>query len=214
MTTDSPTAAEKQAVNSQDANAGSSSTPESAGKPQDANQAASSPAADGAKKPGSSLEAVQQALANDAKAAQAVTEKADAAAGATPGTDGGSQGAGKDGKPEGTQPPADDANRLDKHPRFREVLGKLKAAEPKAQQFEQLQAWIGESGITAQKLVPFLTAARLSVRDPEKALSVMRDVVSQLERAVGEIIPEDLQEKVARGVMDEETAREVVIRAK
>lgn len=179
-----------------DASAGSSPATSGPAESQDA----------GAQKPKSALDAALKAL-EKSKPAEAAKPK-----------DGEESPASEQGKtPEGAEtgkPAEKDGEKgkgahKDAASRLNELLEERKQYLPKAQQYEQLTAWVRESGLNEKEFVNTLVVARLAKQDPVAALKMLRPVVAELEKQAGEVLPDDLREKMERGLIDEDTALEV-----
>lgn len=85
----------------------------------------------------------------------------------------------------------------------------LEALKPKAAEFEKIERFVTQAGMTNDDVGFFLTVGALSKGQPEKALEQLRPFMAQLERQVGEVLPADLQERVRLGYITEADAREL-----
>ncbi|MEC5291584.1 MULTISPECIES: hypothetical protein [unclassified Aurantimonas] len=98
---------------------------------------------------------------------------------------------------------------FNKHPRFREVLGKLKTAETDAQRYQNVQTFLDEQGLGAEETAELLTIGGMMKRDPAKAWERIKPTIQKLLVAAGEILPEDLQQRVQNGEMSRDAAMDV-----
>lgn len=98
---------------------------------------------------------------------------------------------------------------FNKHPRFQEVLGKLKTAEVDAQRYRNVQNFIDQAGLDAAEAADLLTIGGLIKTNPVEAWKRMRPTVEQVLRAAGEVLPDDLVQMVQGGEMSREAALEV-----
>lgn len=160
---------------------------------------ASSPDADqGAKR--SALDVVAEAVSDGIKAKQEPEKQAEPP----------SVAKGEEQKPEADpqQGKADD-DRLDKHPRFRQVLEKAKAFEDKAQRLDSLATYLTDAGLSTDDFAQGLEIMRQIKQDPFSAYEALRPIMENLELVVGQRLPADLQDRVDRGLVDPETAKEL-----
>lgn len=109
--------------------------------------------------------------------------------------------------------PKDDEGYADvpfnKHPRFQEVLGKLKTAEVDATRYRNVQNFIDQNGLDAEEAAEALIVGGLIKTNPAEAWRRMRPVVEAVLRAAGEVLPDDLLQRVQNGEMSQEAALDV-----
>lgn len=98
---------------------------------------------------------------------------------------------------------------FNKHPRFQEVLGRLKTAETDAIRYRNVEDFIANQGLTGEEAAEMLEIAGLIKTDPVKAWAAIKPRVQQLLIAAGEVLPGDLKAKVQAGEMSREAAMEV-----
>lgn len=79
----------------------------------------------------------------------------------------------------------------------------------KAQRYDTLSGFLGESNITADDFSSGLKIMRAMKNDPAAAYDLLRPVMDALEMSLGHRLPPDLQQKVENGVIDEGTGREL-----
>ena len=103
-----------------------------------------------------------------------------------------------------------------KHPRFQEIIAEkntvkqeLETLRPQAQRIAALDGFMQQNGIQGAQLQRALEYLRLVNTDPEKAADLIEQDYKQLATATGRVLPADLQEKVAAGVLDPELAKEI-----
>lgn len=94
--------------------------------------------------------------------------------------------------------------------RIRELVEENKRYSTQAQNFESLKNWTAESGLEQTEFVEGLQIMRAMKQDPFAAYEMLKPYMEQLESIVGERLPNDIQEKLDTGLLDEETARELV----
>ena len=95
--------------------------------------------------------------------------------------------------------------------RIKQLVTERDGFKERAGQWDQFSAWAKESGLQAEDLSNSLALARMVKQSPHEALTVLRAVVSDLEKQTGHELPEDLKAKVENGLIDEETARELSV---
>lgn len=171
--------------------------------------------ADGAKAPEQSAEAQSSSAADVSKPAEPKDtlsivrdvvdpNKAAAASSAKESPEGGNAAG---------QLPKDNENFSDvpfnKHPRFQEVLGKLKTAETDATRYRNVENFISEQGLGAEEAADLLRIGGLIKTNPVEAWKQMRPVVERVLIAAGEILPADLKDRVQRNELSPEAAAEI-----
>ncbi len=98
---------------------------------------------------------------------------------------------------------------FNKHPRFQQVLGKLKAAETDAQRYRNVETFIGEQGLTGDEAADLLHIGGLIKTNPVEAWKRVFPTIQQLAIAAGEIMPEDLRQRVQAGEVSREVAMDL-----
>jgi len=98
---------------------------------------------------------------------------------------------------------------FNKHPRFQEVLTKLKTAETDAVRYRNVENFIAEQGLGAEEAADLLRIGGLMKTNPAEAWRLMRPTVEKVLKAAGEILPDDLKQRVQAGQLDQETAAEI-----
>lgn len=121
-----------------------------------------------------------------------------------------SEGGEAAGDPPKTQ---DDENYSDvpfnKHPRFQQVLGKLKTAEVDAGRYRNVQAFLDQNGLDGEEAADLLMIGGLMKTNPAEAWRRMAPTVKKILEAAGEVLPDDLAQRVQNGEMSRETALEI-----
>jgi hypothetical protein len=90
--------------------------------------------------------------------------------------------------------------------RFRKQVADLK--EP-ADRFRKIEAFMSQTGVPPKDVVDSLNILALVRSNPREALNRLREYTYNLSLTLGETLPADLQDKVVKGTIDEETAREL-----
>jgi hypothetical protein len=111
---------------------------------------------------------------------------------------------------EQTPKPRDDKEYSDvpfnKHPRFQEVLGKLKTFEVDAQRYRNVQTFLDDNGLSAAEAADLLSIGALMKTNPVEAWKRVQPTVQKLLIAAGEVLSPDLQQRVLSGEMSHEAA--------
>lgn len=90
-----------------------------------------------------------------------------------------------------------------------ELETRLSEVEPKLKRFEELSGYMQQHRIGDEHLNNALSlTAMINGRD-ERAVPILRQLLTQLETEVGERLPQDLQEQVSLGYITEAHAREL-----
>lgn len=160
----------------------------------------------------SSAEDVSEAEVDTLSVVRDVVGAKDETAVASSAESGEAGNAGDDATAKDTKEP-DDENFSDvpfnKHPRFQQVLGRLKTAETDAQRYRNVESFIDEQGLSGEEAAELLRVGGLMKTDPVKAWPLMQPLVQKVLIAAGEVLPEDLKTKVQAGEMSRDVALEV-----
>lgn len=106
------------------------------------------------------------------------------------------------------------------HPVFKKLTGELKATRgelaardariaeltPAAQAAQDFAGFLSASGLQAQHATELITLAALIRTDPAKAREGFASIVADLDAALGEVLPSELQKKVDDGDLEREDA--------
>lgn len=182
----------------------------------DATPAGSSSADEGAKaQPKTLLDVVQNVVKEGPKDGEASPTSENQA--------GKSEGKTGDGKSPGPEPKDEDANvPFHKHPAWQrrvarekdlvrtneDLTKQVQQLNRDAEQFHVIERFREANGISVDEVVAGFKTIALIKTDPVKALPELRKIVSQIELAVGEQLPADLQEQVDSGAITEAAAKE------
>jgi hypothetical protein len=96
-----------------------------------------------------------------------------------------------------------------KHPRFQEVLGDLKTAKVDAERYRNVQNYIEDQGLAAEEAAELLLIGGMMKRDPVGAWERVKPTIQKLLIAAGEVLPDDLKQRVEQGEMSREAAVEL-----
>lgn len=110
-----------------------------------------------------------------------------------------------------------------RHPRFkqvikerREALEKLTAIEREveplrqdAERYQNVVGFLDEAGLSSEEAADMLTIGGLMKTDPVEAWKRMKPTIQNLLVAAGEVLPDDLQQRVSAGELSKEAAIEI-----
>lgn len=177
---------------------------------QDQDAAAESSTADddGAKSPGSMLDAVTAALETKEPAPEPPTGKQEEGeAGAEGKAEGSAQAGDESGEAEGDEgkPPP-----FHEHPRWQAMLAEKKQLEEPAKRWGEFEQQLKQSGLSMDDVSHGAELMRLVRDDPAKFAEVFAPVMEQVQRFNGQgSLPEDLAADVEAGRLTEDRAREL-----
>lgn len=107
----------------------------------------------------------------------------------------------------------DDENYTDvpfnKHPRFQQVLGRLKEAETDAQRYRNVENFIAAQGLTGEETQELLVIGGLIKTNPVEAWKQMLPTIQKLAIVAGEVLPDDLKQRVAANEISRADALEL-----
>ena len=94
------------------------------------------------------------------------------------------------------------------HPRFKQLVAQRNQYREGAKQFEQVQSFLREQGLTSEDAADALIQRALMKSNPVEAWKQLKPAIQQLLIAAGEVLPEDLKARVGRGEMTRDAALE------
>lgn len=117
-------------------------------------------------------------------------------------------------QPSGEQPKtADDENFSDvpfhAHPRFKQLVAQRNQYREGAEQYEKVQTFLAENGVTADEAADFLVVRALMKHNPAEAWKQLKPLVQKLLVDAGEVLPPDLRQRVQQGEMTQAAAIEL-----
>jgi len=96
-----------------------------------------------------------------------------------------------------------------KHPRFQQLLRKAKTHEEDAKRYQNVQSFIDQHGLQADEAAELLVIGGLMKTNPAEAWRRMKPAVQKVLMAAGEVLPDDLKERVQKGEISPQAALEV-----
>lgn len=119
----------------------------------------------------------------------------------------------EDEAPGGGPKPRDDEEFSDvpfhKHPRFQQLLRKSKAFEQDAGRYRNVQNFMDQNGLAAEEAADLLIIGGLMKTNPVEAWRRMKPAIQRLLIAAGEVLPDDLRQRVQGGELSQAAALEV-----
>lgn len=108
---------------------------------------------------------------------------------------------------------SDDDVPFHKHPRWQEMKSERDAFKADADNYRQITGFMEQTGLTGQEVAQgFEIMALLKSGDPEnlsKAREWFAERLTGLDEVLGNVLPDDLREKVRDGYVDEDVAKEL-----
>jgi len=108
---------------------------------------------------------------------------------------------------------ADDENFSDvpfhAHPRFKQLVAQRNQFREGAQQYEKVQTFLADNGVTADEAADFLVVRALMKHNPTEAWKQLKPLVQRLLVDAGEVLPPDLKQRVQQGEMTQAAATEL-----
>jgi len=98
---------------------------------------------------------------------------------------------------------------FNKHPRFKEVLTKLKTAETDATRYRNVENFISEQGLGAEEAADLLRIGGMIKTNPVEAWKLVKPTIQKLLIAAGEVLPDDLKQRRDTGELTPEAAMEI-----
>lgn len=98
---------------------------------------------------------------------------------------------------------------FNKHPRFQRLVRERNAYRQDAQQYQQVQTFLAENGITPEEAADQLTLLAEMKTNPQAAWAKLKPMVQKVLIEAGEALPEDLTAKVRAKQLSPEQALEI-----
>lgn len=96
-----------------------------------------------------------------------------------------------------------------KHPRFRQLIRERNELKTRANEFDQINAFMNRFSIQPDETANAFKIMALAKTDPAKALEELKAVAHVLAVQAGEVLPDDLNQKVEQGYLDRDAALEL-----
>lgn len=96
-----------------------------------------------------------------------------------------------------------------KHPRFQQLLRKAKTFEQDATRYQNVEKFLDDVNITPDEAADVMVIAGLAKTNPVEAWKRAQSWVQQLLAAAGEVLPQDLAQRVANNELTQGAALEI-----
>lgn len=95
------------------------------------------------------------------------------------------------------------------HPRWKEVVAERDAYRTDAGEYRKITNFMSTNGLSNEEVVEGFQIMALMKVNPAEAHKKISEYKARLDAIVGEVLPEDLSEKVRDGFIDKDTAKEL-----
>lgn len=95
------------------------------------------------------------------------------------------------------------------HPRFKHLVRERNSLRTDAGRYQNVVGFIENAGLTAEEAANGLSIMGLAKTNPAEAFRQLRPWLEQLVVAAGEVLPDDLKQRVAKGELTSDAALEV-----
>jgi hypothetical protein len=95
------------------------------------------------------------------------------------------------------------------HPRWKEVVAERDAYRTDAGEYRKITGFMSNNGLSNEEVVEGFQIMALMKINPAEAHKKISEYKARLDAIVGEVLPEDLSEKVRDGFIDPDTAKEL-----
>ena len=95
------------------------------------------------------------------------------------------------------------------HPRFKKLIAQRNEYRAGHEQFQKIQGYLVENGLTGQEAAEGFEVMALLKRDPAAAWAKLKPIVQNLLVVTGNVLPDDLKSRVQRGELSREAAMEM-----
>ena len=94
-------------------------------------------------------------------------------------------------------------------PRFKEVIAEKNEYKKGHEQYVKIQNSLRDMKLSAEETAQGLSIMGLMKSNPQAALEALQPIISSLQQVTGQIIPDDIQQKIEDGYMDEDVGKEL-----
>jgi len=95
------------------------------------------------------------------------------------------------------------------HPRFRKLLAERNTFKADAVRYQNVESFLDQNNVTAAEAADVMTIAGLAKTNPVKAWEMAKTWVQQLLIGAGEVLPQDLAQRVANKELSQDVALEL-----
>lgn len=104
------------------------------------------------------------------------------------------------------------------HPRFKQVtkerkeaLEQLELAKKDQEEYQKITGFLSKNNLSADEAAQGFQIMALMKSNPGEALKALEPYMSQLQTATGQVLPDDIREKVEQGYMDEDIGKDLSV---
>ena len=98
---------------------------------------------------------------------------------------------------------------FNQHPRFQKLVEEKNSYKQDAERYQNITNFLDENRVSADEAAAGLQIMALMKKDPVEALNALKPYVETLSQAAGYVLPDDIQNKVNDGSMDEDVGKEL-----
>lgn len=98
---------------------------------------------------------------------------------------------------------------FNQHPRFKQLVAERRAYKSDAERYQNVQSFLTQHNLSGDEAADMLTIAGLMKTNPREAWERARPTIEKLMIAAGEILPQDLEQRVNAGDMPADQAFEL-----
>lgn len=123
----------------------------------------------------------------------------------------GEEGQGEGADDQNPKDPSDDYSDVpfNKHPRFQSLIRERNELRGPAQEYQKITAFMDAHALTAEEAANALTIVGLAKLDPTEAFKQIAPWFRKIAEAAGEILPQDLADRVQKGELSQDVAFEL-----
>ena len=98
---------------------------------------------------------------------------------------------------------------FNKHPRFKKLINERNELRPKAEQYDQITGYLQREGLSPEEAAKGFEIMSLMKNNPLEAAKALQPYLDNLSVATGQTLPQDVQQRVDDGYIDESDAAEI-----
>lgn len=104
---------------------------------------------------------------------------------------------------------AEDSKRLDKHPRFQEVIRERDTFKQGHEEYQKIEDFTRANKLSPQDVANGYVIMAALKNDPMKAITMLEPIWNALQQFNGAVLPDDLKTEVEKGELSQERAQEI-----
>lgn len=95
------------------------------------------------------------------------------------------------------------------HPRWKEMIQERDQLKPAAEQYQKITTFMNNNSLSTEEMAEGMQVMALMKNDPVNAYKRLKGYLDNLAPVVGEVLPDDIRQKVDDGFIDEDSAKEL-----